>query len=635
MKYIQVGEIGKAVLVSTKNDLPTAGIAYLNKFYVATDTNLVYTCKPEGSGYAWKVAAVLPALTNGIAAPTQLREGVEAIDGYGNKVTGTMKFVEKTANANGTYYPNDDNAQGYSKFTVDVAGSTADNPYIATTDTEMKAYLAEEYVGSFVRFENARYRNITLPYLLSNVVTMGAFDTYLAQSRMNKYIDYWTIDNNNRKIFSSKGRQTFTILGTSVYLDVWHNIYAYKYRNSDGSYCRALVGTVHILPQGDTNPDYTVSLLYVDGYIANDTVFPNYPDDYEGSTLTGTIGIVEEDAISYSGWYQEGDPDYTTDIAPWFATSKPGYRTMSWSITEAYGNNGAVTYLYADAAVICSYLFFYQFGNSGYAPGYDEKDQKYRHLEVYKVDKSIVEISHWQAESPVQVGDQFAGNTFYFNTNLTYDDLQALYKEANIPSNEILSGEYAEYGYNLFNVDNPFDTSIEDVVTDYQWSLSISLYIIKDADILLGIQSLSYQLEHPDEEDGGLIFYGPPKPGQAAVGWKGSNVNIVTSYTVEEGTTVTMPATITKINSPSFVNSVIGKTANFTKDQSEQVAKYSFEHVVSAGDVEEIYATVNMNGFSTNPNNIGKVVRYAGYERSTPNSNYPYKKGALYILTED
>ena len=151
MKYIQVGEIGKAVLVSTKSDLPTAGIAYLNKFYVATDTNLIYTCKPEGSGYEWKAAAALPTLTNGITSPTQLKEGVEAIDAEGRKVTGTMKFVEKTANANGTYNPADDNAQGYSKFIVDVAGSTAENPYIATTPAEMTAYLAEEYVGSFVR----------------------------------------------------------------------------------------------------------------------------------------------------------------------------------------------------------------------------------------------------------------------------------------------------------------------------------------------------------------------------------------------------------------------------------------------------------------------------------------------------
>ena len=299
----------------------------------------------------------------------------------------------------------------------------------------------------------------------------------------------------------------------------------------------------------------------------------------------------------------------------------------SESITQT-NKTGNVTYLYADAAVICPYLFFYQFSKSGYA----ETDQKYRHLEVYKVDKSIVEVSHWQAESPVQVGDQFAGNTFYFNTNLTYDDLQVLYKEANIPSNEILSDDNAEYGYNLFNVNNPYDVSNTDIAIEWQWFYSIRLYIFDDT--LIGIASYSYAEEHPDSQYSDGIFVGPPEAGQAVVGWVGSNVNIITSETVE-GTTVTMPATITKINAPSIVNAVIGKTANFTKGQSEQVAKYSFEHVVSAGDVEEIYTTADLSGFSMNPNNIGKVVRYAGYESSTPNSNYPYKKGALYILTED
>lgn len=632
MKYIQVGEIGKAVLVSTKNDLPTAGIAYLNKFYVATDTNLIYTCKPEGSGYAWKVVTVLPSLTNGIAAPTQLKEGVEAIDGYGNKVTGTMKFVEKTANANGTYYPNDDNAQGYSKFIVDVAGSTAENPYIATTNDEMKAYLAEEYVGSFVRFENARYRNISIPYSLStnlgNIAsTTGAFDTYLGQSRMNKYIDNWTETDNNKLILSTDG--TFSQNDVSqtekTNYHLYSNIYAYKYKNSDGSYCRALVYTIHVSRDTSIN-QFLSTLIYVDGYIENDTVFPVYNDTVSGSSLQDQPSVTSDLNINVLGWCTGAPSGSPGGVWPKYIS---GYRMASESITQT-NKTGNVTYLYADAAVICPYLFFHQFGKSGY----DETDQKYRHLEVYKVDKSIVEVSHWQAESPVQVGDQFAGNTFYFNTNLTYDDLQALYKEANIPSNEILTGHDAAYGYNLFNVDNPFDTSNTDIAIELQWFYSIRLYIDKDNDTLLGIESYSYLAEHPDAQYADFIFLGPPEAGQAVVGWVGSNVNIITSETVE-GTTVTMPATITKINSPSFVNSVIGKTANFTKGQSEQVAKYSFEHVIPAGDVEEIYETADLSGFSTNPNNIGKVVRYAGYESSTPNSNYPYKKGALYILTED
>ena len=632
MKYIQVGEIGKAVLVSTKSDLPTAGIAYLNKFYVAADTNIIYTCKPEGSGYAWKVVTVLPTLTNGIAAPTQLQEGVEAIDGYGNKVTGTMKFVEKTANANGTYYPNDDNAQGYSKFTVDVAGSTAENPYIATTNEEMKAYLAEEYVGSFVRFENARYRNISIPYSLStnlgNIAsTTGAFDTYLGQSRMNKYIDNWTETDNNKLILSTDGTFSQNDISQTEKTNyhLYSNIYAYKYQNSDGSYCRALVYTIHVSRDTSIN-QFLSTLIYVDGYIENDTVFPTYNDTVPGSSLQDQPSVTSDLNINVLGWCAGAPSGSPGGFWPKYIS---GYRMASESITQT-NKTGNVTYLYADAAVICPYLFFYQFGKSGYA----ETDQKYRHLEVYKVDKSIVEVSHWQAESPVQVGDQFAGNTFYFNTNLTYDDLQALYKEANIPSNEILSGEYAEYGYNLFNVDNPFDTSNTDIAIEWQWFYSIRLYIVKDADTLLGIESYSYYAEHPDAQYSDFIFLGPPEEGQAAVGWIGSNVNIITSETVE-GTTVTMPATITKINAPSFVNAVIGKTANFTKGQSEQVAKYSFEHVIPAGDIEEIYTTADLSGFSTNPNNIGKVVRYAGYESSTPNSNYPYKKGVLYILTED
>ena len=631
MKYIQVGEIGKAVLVSTKSDLPTAGIAYLNKFYVATDTNIIYTCKPEGSGYAWKVVTVLPALTNGIAAPTQLREGVEAIDGYGNKVTGTMKFVEKTANANGTYYPNDDNAQGYSKFIVDVAGSTAENPYIATTEAEMKAYLAEEYVGSFVRFENARYRNISIPYSLSTNLgdmasTTGAFDIYLGQSRMNKYIDNWTETDNNKLILSTDGTFSQNDISQTEKTNyhLYSNIYAYKYQNSDGSYCRALVYTIHVTRDISIN-QFLSTLIYVDGYIENDTVFPTYNDTVPGSSFQTQPDVTSDLNINVLGWCVG-----TSSGASVWPEYISGYRMASESITQT-NKTGNVTYLYADAAVICPYLFFYQFGKSGY----DETDQKYRHLEVYKVDKSIVEVSHWQAESPVQVGDQFAGNTFYFNTNLTYDDLQVLYKEANIPSNEILSGEAAEYGYNLFNVDNPFDTSITDANTIYQWLLSIRLRIDKDSDTLVGIESYSYYFEHQDSQYAGFIFLGTPEAGQAVVGWIGSNVNIATSYTDDGGTTITMPATITKINAPSFVNAVIGKTANFTKGQSEQVAKYSFEHVIPAGDVEEICITADMNGFSINPNNIGKVVRYTGYESSTPNSNYPYKKGALYILTED
>lgn len=598
MKYIQVGEIGKAVLVSTKDDLPTAGIAYLNKFYVATDTNLIYTCKPEGSGYAWKVAAVLPALTNGIAASTQLQEGVEAIDANGNKVTGTMKFVEKTANANGTYYPNDDNAQGYSKFIVDVAGSTAENPYIATTEAEMEAYLAEEYVGSFVRFENARYRNITLPASLPNSVTKGVFETYLAQSRMNKYIDYWTVDNNNRKIFSSNGRQNFTISNSSVYRDAWHNIYAYKYKNSDGSYCRALVGTVHFLQQGYTNPEYAVFLLYIDGYIANDTVFPYYPDDYTGSTLTGTISTVYENAISVNGWYQDGVPS-DNDLMPDYG-GKPGYATMSWSITSAYGNNGVVTFLYSDAALILYRVF-------GSSANVDETSQHYQELGVYRVNKKITSVSKWVNAQPLQVGDTYAGATVYFNTNLTYEDVNTLL--STIPDSEFFICEQATSV--VFNMDNPVDFDNADVNTLMKANLGLSL--VKESGYTT-IMSLSVDSVFVLTQDGWQV------------------TSLLFKPSLNE---VTQDATITKINYPDVIGQLVGKSATFTKGEPEQFTSYNLELMLGAGEVEEVALTEDVTTFSKTSDNIGKVIRYTGYQSSTPNPNYPYKKGALYILTED
>ena len=598
MKYIQVGELGKAVLVGNKDALPKPGILFLNKFYVASNTGIIYTCKVENDVYSWKVVTVLPTLTNGIAAPTQLREGVEAIDGYGNKVTGTMKFVEKTVNANGTYYPNDDNAQGYSKFIVDVAGETTENPYIATTEEEMRAYLAEEYAGSFVRFENARYRNITLPYLISAPTVLNIFDTALAQGRINKYIDYWTIGNNNRKIFSSNGRQNVTYEGISTYQDVWHNIYAYKYKNNDGSYCRALVATVHILPKGDTNPDYTAFLLYIDGYIANDTVFPNYPDDYEGSTLTATVDMVDENAILFNGLYQEGDPS-STDIAPDYG-AKPGYETMSWSITLAKGNNGAVTYLYSDAAVIMYYLF-QQNGSP------NETDQRYKELGVYKVNKKIESVPKWINAQPLQVGDTYAGATIYFNTNLSYKEVNALL--STIPDSEFTSD--ANHVLVLFNMDNPINTSDQNIL----YKAFLGLIVIRESGDN-NLMSMSI-----DGDDYRTI---------TDMGW------LITSLLFKPSLAeVTQDATITKINYPDIVGQLVGKSATFTKGAAELVTTYSLELVLDAGEIDEFPSKDDLTLFSRNGDNVGKVARYTGYESSTPDPQHPYKAGALYILTED
>ena len=376
MKYIQVGEIGKAVLVSTKDDLPTAGIAYLNKFYVVTNTNTIYTCKPEGSGYAWKVVTVLPTLTNGIAAPTQLREGVEAIDGYGNKVTGTMKFVEKTANANGTYNPADDNAQGYSKFIVDVAGSTAENPYIATTPSEFEAYLSEEYVGSFVRYENAKNRPGTISGFVQAGGT-GAYEglagssgrddffnnSYLGQSRMNRYIDYWIDASEGNKQILKYTQTHYDSNSMSTLTDLEAEIYAVKSIKDDGSITRKLLVNLKVIDKNDVNN----MPIYIDGGTADEMA---YVDDFgwysKGKMPTSNFNYHDVYRLILNG-------TFTGVVAASYIISSKMNNATDWDVLVQYKNS----------AVICRYNY----------STVDSTPVKKGELESYLQDLGIYKIS--------------------------------------------------------------------------------------------------------------------------------------------------------------------------------------------------------------------------------------------------
>lgn len=377
MKYIQVGEIGKAVLVSTKSDLPTAGIAYLNKFYVATDTNLIYTCKPEGSGYEWKVSAALPTLTNGITSPTQLKEGVEAIDAEGRKVTGTMKFVEKTANANGTYNPADDNAQGYSKFIVDVAGSTVENPYIATTPAEMEAYLSEEYVGSFVRYENAKNR----PGVISGFNTTGGSgayegltggsgranffnNSYLGQSRMNRYIDYWVDASEGNKQILKYTQYHYDSTTPGKISDMEAEIFAVKSIKDDGSITRKLLVNLKVAGKNDVNN----MPMYIDGGTADEMA---YVDDF--------------------GWYSKGNKPtsnftYKDVYNAILAGTFTGVIAASYVISSKmeFADRWAVLVQYKNSAVIRRYNYS-TLDNPPISKG--ELESAYQELGIYKICK--------------------------------------------------------------------------------------------------------------------------------------------------------------------------------------------------------------------------------------------------------
>ena len=638
MKYIQVGEIGRAVLVSTKSDLPTAGIAYLNKFYVATDKNVVYTCKPEGSGYAWKVAAVLPALTNGITAPTQLQEGVEAIDANGNKVTGTMKLVEKTANANGTYLPSEDNAQGYSKFIVDVAGETAQNPYIATTEAEMKAYLAEEYVGSFVKYKTPLYFNQanSTPLHCSSLETTGAIDTGLGPEYVNMKIDEWLPEPGMVKIASI---ETFnhdnTFMGVSQPYSIREtfDLYAWKYKNTDGSYTRVLFYAFAQTWAFSYNPDSSASwgnnaaggIVFYQDNITGEALtalgqlsISVTVGDYTGITDVGVAPVEYKDYVKL-GFFSYAVPNANnyTDYYGKYAsedssTNNPGIMgvaQLSWATFKSVYWNSITyprcTYLYKDASVL---LWCIQ---RDIAPNKPESEKTYRDGFVYIVNSKKATRNKWQAESPLVEGDQLAGATLYFNQQITLKEFDDLCNSM------IADSEKSGGMYYLYNVDNPYSgETTSDIVAN-----ACPLIVVDDGGLICylnyveGQDDKVYLFDYND--DNSTIKY--------------ASVVAPSSITVEGGT-IAIPATVGKVNKPDVSNSVIGKTANFTSSVEEYPIYYFTQEVVP-GNVFVVSNTAKMNallGDETTNNEIAKnrVYLFAGQDGT-------YVQGALYILTED
>lgn len=638
MKYIQVGEIGKAVLVPTKSDLPTAGIAYLNKFYVATDKNIVYTCKPEGSGYAWKVSAILPVLTNGIAVPGQLQEGVEAIDANGNKVTGTMKLVEKTANANGTYVPSEDNAQGYSKFIVDVAGETAENPYVATTEAEMKAYLADEYVGSFVKYKTSLYfdQANSTPLHCSSLETTGAIDTGLGPEYVNMKIDEWLPEPGMVKIASI---ETFnhdnTFMGVSQPYSIREtfDLYAWKYKNTDGSYTRVLFYAWAQTWAFSYNPDSSASwsnnaaggiAFYEDNRTSEAVTALGQLSisvtvgDYTGTTDVGLAPAEYKDYVKL-GFFSYAVPNHNnyTDYYGKYASEDSdakagimGVAQLSWATNKSVYWNSITyprcTYLYKDASVL---LWCIQ---RDIAPNKPESEKTYRDGFVYIVNSKKATRNKWQAESPLVEGDQLAGATLYFNQQITLKEFDDLCNSM-IADSETDGGDYY-----LYNVDNPYTT--EDIHA--MISNSCPLIVGHDGGLMSylnfaeGSESNIYLFEDSNNDNSTIKFASVVAPSSISAG----------------GETIAIPATVGQVNKPDISNAVIGKTANFTSSV-EEYSIYYFTQEVVPGNVFVESNTVKMDallGDETTNNEIAenRVYLFTGQDGT-------YVQGALYILTED
>lgn len=573
MYFTQVGQIGTPVIVAKKAQLPTPNAANVGRYYITTydpadstdyPKGTVLTVKQDGSTFSLVAVFQMPAMTNPIESAADVINGKQAVDNKGQLVTGTFTTVEKTIDANGTFYPADDNAQAYSKVTVNVAGETAENPYIATTDSEMEAYLAAEYKDSFVRMDYAKYR-VALP---ANATYDQAKFNYesIGIPRMCAYIDKWLGSDSSKIVLN------LNITSSDLTADVKFTVY--KFSNSDGTYGYA--ASVKIYYNDGTSIDPSPAFLY---HIKSGTVIDGWTADNDYNV----------------GWTNFGGD-----------TGESTMQALNGIIQLTYQNRtGSYTVAVSDALVLTNMAG-------------SEVDNKYVEGAVYKVSAKYVENNTYVAESPFQVGDQLAGATVYLNQQITSDEFEALCEEL------AKTADFGEFGelFIFANIDYPItipegDDAAKAFYT-YQAFLMAqrsegisqlrSISLNNGETIMLGTESTST----------GDVPVSPATPASFTVA---SSVNIP-----DYGTT-TVPATITKINFPTLLNAIAGKTANFTK---QSVIEAIYVPVLQAqnGVYEEAQTEAKLDAKIVN-DNIGKIYQYTG---ATGNK---YKNQSLYIIMED
>ena len=567
MYFTQVGQIGTPVIVAKKAQLPTPNAANVGRYYITTydpadstdyPKGTVLTVKQDGSTFSLVAVFQMPAMTNPIESAADVINGKQAVDNKGQLVTGTFTTVEKTIDANGTFYPADDNAQAYSKVTVNVAGETAENPYIATTDSEMAAYLAAEYKDSFVRMDYAKYR-VALPAAATSTTAILKCES-IGIPRMCAYIDKWLGSDSEKVILNLQW-----VTGDTT---VNYQFKVYKKLNANGTYAYAF----------GLNLGEGITPIFV--YNAPDgTVFDNYtfnPGDFTVS----------------SGWLSTSDGSVVEQIN----------QIITVNLT---GKTGQYTVAVSDALVLTNMAG-------------SEVDNKYVEGAVYKVSAKYVENNNYVAESPFQVGDQLAGATVYLNQQITSDEFEAMCAKLAETTD---FGEVGEF-FLFANIDYPITVPADDNAAKafyaYQAFLAAqrgdgisqlrSISVNNGETIMLGTESTST----------GDVPVSPATP---------ASFTVASSINVPDYGTTTVPATITKINFPTLLNAIAGKTANFTK-QSTIVTTYVPVLQAQNGVYEEAQTEAKLDAKIVN-DNIGKIYQYTG---TTGNK---YKNQSLYIIMED
>lgn len=140
MNFKQVGTLGTPIIIAAKNQLPELNGSYKGIFFKTTydpsseedypkGTILTVVENSDGT-FSWSKPTILERLTNGITDGSQLLKDIEAFDGKGNKIVGTLESGSGTGDIK--------------------------NPYKARTYSEMNGYRTKDYANAYVEYTGQR-----------------------------------------------------------------------------------------------------------------------------------------------------------------------------------------------------------------------------------------------------------------------------------------------------------------------------------------------------------------------------------------------------------------------------------------------------------------------------------------------
>lgn len=584
-RMLSVGLDTNPIIVTSSSQMPKyLSERYLDMFvkYTGTSTTeyengYIYRVsrKLEGLEYVYFFAPYfyLEALDNP-ADSSKVLDGYQAYNDKGKKLEGQYKVSDKVITENGTYYPADDGVNAYSQVTVNV-GEGVSNPYIATTDAEMDAYLAAEYKDSFVRMDYAKYR-MALP-AAATLDTAKYTCENIGISRMCSYIDKWLGDETEKTVLNLR------FVGENT---VDHIVKACKALNADGTYAYVLI--LEIGAGGINQPFFVYNVPF-------------------GATIGG-VTFDMDGVILDGGFFCIKNVDYSAPAA------------LNADILPIYfiGTTATYTVAVSDALILTNMAG-------------SEVDNKYVEGAVYKVTAKYTEKNTYVAESPFEVGDALAGATVYLNQQITSDEFESMCEEL---------AKTTDFGdlddaFVFANVDYPVaEDSIEGFAAIVAPMALLVAGIGKTTTngVVTSQRSFLNSYSLIDSDGHGPVILGKKNDGSSVSPATPASFTVASTIDTSNMdfggiTSITVPETITKINFPSLLNAIAGKTANFTKSTVIET-NYVLEQQLSNGVFEEAQSETQLDAKATN-DNIGKIYQYTGA------TGEKYINQALYIVMED